>query len=241
MKKTALILSVIIGSGVAIISALPLAWIGPHVVPAHMAQNARFHGTIWQGQADMAFGKSRAPLTFKTSPAKLLTGREFLDFSVQNSGFNLQGLAGFKTAKDVQIDVAIAQLPLLDPRIRGLHGDIKAQVTQAKFGSKCKTIEGQAETDFMQANEATWFWQGPKLAGPLLCDEGDIVIDMRGQSVWDGNKQDISAQLRFKADGVYTVNMRVETKDKRAAVVLGFYGFEPDGIQFVLSETGRWY
>ncbi len=241
MKRVSLILSLIIGGMIAVITALPLAWIGPHIVPDHMVKTARFHGTIWQGQADMPFGKSRAPITFKTSPIKLFTGQDFLNVNVRNSGVNLRGWAGFRTVKDIDIDVTIARLPLLDPRIRGLQGKIEARISKAKFGAQCQTISGQVKTNFFQANEATWFWQGPEMSGPITCKDGDIIIDMNGDNQWEGQRQVFSAQLRLKPSGLYEANMEIDTKDVRAAVVLGFYGFEARQDKFVLSEMGRWY
>ncbi len=226
-----------IGGLVAIISALPLAWIGPRIVPSHIAQDSQFSGTIWQGHANIPFGKSRAPVTFKTMPLKLITGQNFLDFTVQNSGFNLKGLGGFGRAQNIEIDASIPQLPLRDPRIRGLKGRINAQISSAKFGARCKAISGQATTDFLQANEATWFWRGPALSGPIRCEDGHIIVDMTGQDA----SQSFAAELRLQSDGVYTAQMQVDTSDARAAIVLGFYGFEARGTQFVLSETGRWY
>ena len=240
MKKTTIILTVLIGVLFAIISALPLRWIGPHVLPPNMAKDARFSGTIWQGQANLPFGKSRAPVSFKAAPLKLITGQSFLDFTVQNTGFHLQGLAGLKQAQDVRINANISQLPLLDPRIRGLKGQIIANISEAKLGSKldgaCKTISGEARTDFLQANELTWFWRGPVLLGPISCDEGTIIVEMAGKNLG----QNFAVVLRLMPDGIYTAQMDVTSSEPRAAVVLGFYGFEARGGKFVLSETGRW-
>jgi len=237
MRKTTLIISVLIGGIVAIVAALPLAWIGPHIVPPQMAQGAQYSGTIWRGQANLSFAKSRASVTFKTLPLKLFTGGGFLDFTVLNKSFNLRGVAGFNQAQDIQINADISQLPLRNPRIRGLHGQITSQIRSAEFGKQCKAISGQARTDFLQANEATWFWRGPELTGPIRCDDGNIVIEMAGQE--DG--QGFTVDLRFKADGLYTANIVVDSSDPRAAVVLSFYGFEARGARFELSETGRWY
>jgi len=240
MTKIALFLTILIGVIAAIISALPLGWIAPHVVPAQMSKDAQFSGTIWQGQANVAFGKSRAPIAFKVAPLKLLTGQDFVDFTVKNSGFDLQGLAGFSSAQDLDIRVNVARLPLRDPRIRGLQGQIIAQISEAKFGSKfngkCKRITGQVQTNFLQANEAAWFWRGPNLSGPIRCEDGTIIAEMAGAEAG----QNFTAILKLQADGVYTAQMDVETRDSRAAVVLGFYGFQQNGQKFGLSETGRW-
>ena len=240
MKKRTLIVPVLLGGICAAVAALPLGWVAPHVLPENMRQDAQFSGTIWQGQANVPFGKSRAPVSFKAAPLKLITGKSFLDFTVKNSGFYLTGLAGLSQAQDVKINANIAQLPLLDPRIRGLQGKIVAEISEAKLGSgftgACKTITGQVRTDFLKANEATWFWQGPELSGPIRCEDGTIVAQMAGQE----GRQSFTAMLRLMPDGVYTAQMDVTTAEPRAAVVLGFYGFESKGGKFVLSETGRW-
>jgi len=237
LKRTLFIVSVICSVSFALLSALPLKWIAPSFVPAHMRQDSSFSGTVWQGQADVALGRTRAPISFKASPGKLVTGQSFVDFDLKNSGLNAKGLAGFGTAKNIEVNADIAQLPLSNAQIRGLRGQLKAQISTAKFKKACKTITGQAWTDFLQSNEKTWYWRGPELAGPIGCDQGTITLDLSGAEVG----QSFQAEFRFKADGIYTAKVYVDSQDPRAAVVLGFYGFEMRGAQFVLSETGRWY
>lgn len=241
MKTKIPFFAIAAGMMVALMSALPLAWVAPLFVKTPEAQTAQFSGTIWRGIANIPFGKSRAPISFKTNPLELAAGQPFLDVSIRNAGIDVEAIVGLKTAKDIQIRSNIAQLPLLDPRIRGLSGMIKADVSDARFvkseyGRVCRDIKGQMSTNFLQANEGTWFWRGPALTGPISCDDGDIIAKLTGQ---DKNAA-VTAQFRLQPDGVYTSNIDITAPDARAVIVLEFYGFTQNGNQLTLSEMGRW-
>ncbi len=227
----------------ALLAFMPLSWVGALFIPSSLTNTAtQYQGTVWNGQITNLNDVRSVQYSF--SPLKLLTG----DYPVK-AKFGATGLQGKASlsgskAKDVNLQVNVANLPLPDPRLRGLAGQITAQIDSLEWSKdgRCKTINGTAQTDILTRNESLFAWSGPILSGPIRCDKaGNFVFSLQGQD----NTQTIISIASISAVGDYQSDISVVTRDAEAAMVLPLFGFEvreqnPNGAEFRLVEQGKW-
>jgi len=79
-------------------------------------------------------------------------------------------------------------------------------------------------------------WTGPELTGPIRCEEGALIADLKGRDT----QQNIEALIRMSPDRTYRVDISVRTTRKEAGAVLPIFGFTRSDKKFVLVEQGRW-
>jgi len=160
-----------------------------------------------------------------------------LRFKTQSTAMSVSGQASREQLKDIRFSGILAKLPTRDGRLKELAGqvDIRVSDLQIKDG-ECASATGQVSTDFLTLNQARWQWRGPKLAGPISCEGGDLLVNLTGQE----NRQSIRSDLRLSKDGSYTANITVQTDQPEAGVVLPLYGFEAVGRDYKLTEQGKW-
>lgn len=216
----------------AAISRIPLAWVGSHI-QTPPAVNPQYLGTIWKGAVTDIPGV--APVKFKTEALKLIGGKA-LTFSSSSSGLTFSGDASLSQAVNIKVRGNMAALSKIENRLSGLEGDYNLVISDMKIGEVCERGEGSVSTDILARNHANWQWRGPKLSGPIRCENGQIVIKMTGSE----SGQDFNSDLRLALDGNYRLTVDIKTADQRASLVLPIYGFEAAGGGFRLSEAGKW-
>ncbi len=219
----------------AVLMQLPLAWVAPCFMPENMGENIRYSGTIWNGRASGL--DNIGAVSFKLSPKALISGQLPLSFQTQSPAIKMSGEASRKRLKNFRFSGTLAQLPLRDGRLTELRGQVEFTIADMEIGEGCVSATGEASTDFLMRNEARWRWRGPKLAGPIRCEEGDLKVEMSGSE----NGQTIQADFRLLKDGNYRADVSVKTDQPEAGVVLPLYGFDkqPNG-DFKLTERGQW-
>jgi len=224
-----------LGAITAVMLQLPLSWVAPYFMPNDVGQDIHYSGTVWNGQVTGL--DYIGAVNFQLNPKAMISGGLPLNFATQSSGMSISGQASQKQLKDIRFSGTLAKLPMRDGRLKELAGqvDIRVSDLQMKKGG-CVSAAGQASTDFLALNQARWQWRGPKLAGPISCEEGDVIVKLSGQE----NRQIIRADLRLSLNGSYAANITVQTNQPEAGIVLPLYGFEAVGRDYKLTEQGQW-
>jgi len=234
MKKRIVVLATLLGGLIALVPRIPLAWVGPHVILATSGQDIHYSGTIWNGQVTgLDF---IGAVNFKLAPSKLFAGLP-LTFQTQSPIMQISGQASKAELKNFRFySGQFSSLPTRDGRLRELDGQVNISVSKALYDGTCVSAAGQASTDFLSRNEARWQWRGPELAGPVSCEDGDVIVRLSGSD----NNQTVRADLRIAVDGGYRADISVQTNQPEAGIVLPLYGFELLGREYKLTEQGQW-
>ena len=234
MRKRYIFLGVL-GAAAAVLSQLPLSWVAPSFMPGGLGQDIQYSGTVWNGRVNGL--DYLGAVNFKLNPKAIITGGIPLSFSTQSPAMTLSGQASQKQLKDIRFNGILAKLPTRDGRLKELAGQVEIRVSDLKIqDGGCASATGQSSTDFLTANQSRWQWRGPKLAGPISCEGGDLIAALSGQE----NGQIIHADLRLSKDGSYAANITVQTNQAEAGAVLPLYGFEAIGREYKLTEQGQW-
>jgi len=234
MRKRYILLGCL-GAAGAILSQLPLSWIAPHILPKALGQNIHYSGTMWKGQVRgldyIGIGN------FQLKPKALVTGELPLRFTTHSPAMSISGQASQKQLRDIRFSGILAKLPTRDGRLKELAGQVDIRISNLSIEKdRCASATGSASTNFLMLNQTRWQWKGPKLAGPISCDNGDVLVNLSGQE----NRQIIRADLRLSKTGGYAANITVQTDQAEAGVVLPLYGFEKQGRSYKLIEQGQW-
>lgn len=234
MKKRAVILVTLLGASLGLITKLPLAWAAPHLMPDGLGTNISYSGTVWNGRVS---GLDYIDVVqFKFSPKMMLKGGLPLSFQTSSQAMQMSGQASRNQIVGLNFSGQLANLPTRDGRLKELNGVVNVQISELKFSKKCKSIAGNANTDFLSRNKGRWQWKGPILSGPLSCENGDLIAKLSGTE----NGQTIKADLRIVPNGTYRADFSVQTSQPEAAIVLPLYGFEKRSGEFLLTEQGKW-
>ena len=217
---------------VALIARFPLAWIGNQIQTSETIK-PDYLGTIWDGRVTGI--PSVAPVKIKTNPLKLLGGKA-LNFSSSSPGLSFSGAASAGRSLDINVKGNMAALSQIENRLKGLAGDYELDVSDMKIKDVCENGQGTVSTDILARNNRSWQWRGPKLSGPVSCEDGQIVLKLDGSEAG----QTLESDLRLGLDGVYRLTVNIKTRDQRAGVFLPLYGFEPVSGGYRLSEAGNW-
>ncbi len=231
------------GALIALLMFLPLSWLGPRLVPAELASDkTTYRGTIWNGViSDL---KDVRSVEYIASPLKLLSAKPPIKARVTATGLQANADLGRTKAQDVSLQINVANLPLPDPRLKGLSGQITARIESVEWAKngQCLTMRGTASSDVLTKNQRLFAWSGPVVAGPVSCDDGGVyVFNLSGNDA----VQKIDAIVSISASGDYRSDMTVTTRDSDAVLVLPLFGFEDrgqkaDGQEFRLVEQGKW-
>lgn len=222
---------------------MPLSWLGPHYVPDNLTTVAtQYSGTIWAGGVTNL--RDFDAVDFRLKPFSALKGGYPLTVTLRAPGLKASALASSKKARDVSFQMNIANLPLPDPRLKSLAGQVTARIDDMRWKKEglCDVFQGTVRTDILTRNRALFQWEGPVLAGPVSChEEGDYVFDLSGQD----ETQAITARITVSPTGQYLSDIKVETGDQDAAQILPLFGFEALGREnnrnvFRLKEQGNW-
>lgn len=231
------------GALLGLIVFLPLSWVAPLALPAVLTQpETTYRGTVWRGNITAL--RDVNSVEYQLKPLKLVGGRPPIQATLQATGLQAEGAIGQYAAKDMNFRINVASLPMPDPRLKGLAGQVIIQIDEVKWDKqgKCESLSGSARTDVLTRNRALFSWEGPGLSGPLSCDEGgNFVFNLAGND----DLQSITAKVSVSALGQYYSDMKVITRDTEAAQVLPLFGFEDrgqtaQGAEFRLVEQGKW-
>jgi len=144
---------------------------------------------------------------------------------------------GSRSARDIDLRINLATLPFTDSRLQGLRGTLNAQISNMEIENQsCVSATGTVNTDVLQRNGGLVQWTGPELTGPIRCEEGALIADLKGRDA----QQNIEALIRMSPDTTYRVDITVRTNRAEADAVLPIFGFTRSGQNFVLIEQGRW-
>lgn len=224
-----------LGAIAGLVTQLPLSWVAPHFMPKGLGENITYSGTMWTGQVSGLDYIGRA--NFQLNPRALIGTGPALNFTSQSAAMSMSGKASPDHLKDIQFLGTLAKLPTRDGRLKELAGQVKIDIQELEIKDKsCDFSQGQMSTNFLALNQSRWRWKGPELAGPISCEGGDLVVSLSGRE----NRQIIRADLRLSANGTYNANIRVQTDQPEAGVVLPLYGFENKGREYQLTEQGQW-
>ncbi|RKQ72129.1 type II secretion system (T2SS) protein N [Litorimonas taeanensis] len=236
-------LFILAGVVLGLVAFLPLSWVGPMVLPsAFKTNNTAYFGTVWKGGLLNLRDVNTVNYTLK--PSALLRGGYPLEIELGAVGVEVSGFAAQNKARNLSMHMNVASLPLPDPRLKGLSGQINARVETVNWDKdgKCKSLSGTAQSDVLTRNRALFQWDGPVLSGPIGCDNaGDYIFNLSGQD----DLQSITARISISALGQYKSDINVITRDEDAALVLPLFGFEDrghkaEGREFSLVEQGQW-
>lgn len=227
----------------ALIYFLPLSWIAPLALPGTFTtEQTQYRGTVWSGALSNLRDVEAVNYTLK--PLNLITGKMPLQVEMKAKGLSAIGGLSRHKMKGFDFNIDVSSLPLPDPRLKGLAGEVSAKIAQAAWDKEnsCISISGVARSNILTQNKSLFEWEGPILAGPISCDEeGRIIFDLKGED----EVQSIFVIVAISAAGEYRSDMRVITRDQEAALVLPLFGFEErgssqEGVEFRLVEQGQW-
>ncbi len=233
-KRTFVFIFVLVLFGV--VSNFPLAWVGRFLVPDKVNFMPSFHGTIWKGLiADIPdIGVIETRLSLRNA----VTGKPPLFFKSNAPYLKFAGNAGMNGNVTAEFEGDVRGMASVDRRFAGLKGEYKVVVEDVILGDTgCSSAKGSAATDILVKNAALWNWQGPALAGPISCENGQFILALSGSD----NLQNINAVIRVSPAGTYRAEFDVVTSDQRAGSILPLFGFEALGGNYRLIEEGRWF
>lgn len=224
-----------------IIVTLPLsAVMAAFDLPARGISYARASGTVWNGAlAGLHWrGRDLGDARIAVRPLSLLIGRLGADFEldgkgvVSGSGFVAATLGGF-AVRDLSLSADVAQLPIVLP----LSGKVAVDLAAADGGPNgCRRIEGAVRTNALVNRPAGLAWRGPELEGPVTCENGAIVIPLKGGTA----SESVAVAMTLGHDGTFGIRVEARTPDAALISVLSAVGFvEADGVM-TLTQHGRW-
>lgn len=233
MKKS-LVIAAILTAVVTAIWHLPAAWIAGPLIPKNLTPRPQFIGTVWNGQIPNIDGIN--PVHFTVKPLNMLRGKPPATFESVSPYLQFTGTATLAGSISTQAKGYIRGLGVFDTRFRTLAGQYDLTLSNMRIRNTCQSGEGQFSTNLLAENRAVWEWTGPILSGPIRCENGQIIAQLKGADT----QQNIEAVLRIDLSGAYRVDVDVNTRDSRAEFVLPLYGFEKTEQGYSLLEEGRW-
>ncbi len=228
------------GAGlIALLSQLPAQPILKTFAGDAVGPDASASGTVWNGQVTGAAGLG--PISYTASLSRLLSGRAPIEARTQMPGISISGSAGHGRLSDLSFSGKIWTFSNVDPRLSGLEGDFSAVIETLTYDSAdpeagCTSATGRAQSDVLQSNQARLSWRGPKVAGPISCEAGALMIALSGE----GDGQSVTLNFKVFPDGRYENQAGVQTRDPNAQAVMALFGFMAAGNVYTLNETGRW-
>jgi len=239
MKRRWLIGAVLGFVGVTALSAWPLAWSPLAFLKNDNGLQPHMEGTIWRGTVSGLPNIDKLHITSSLKP--VLKGTPPVTFRADQPALNMRGQVGLGRLENVEARGWLSWILPLDPRFKGISGryDLALDVIKLDLGeieAGCTQAQGQFSTDVLQQNAALWNWSGPKLSGPITCEDGDIIVHLFGRD----SQQVINIAARLLADGRYNTVFEIETSQAGASALLLLYGFEATNTGFRLNEQGRW-
>jgi hypothetical protein len=233
----------IIGGLLALFYYLPLSWAAPFILPSNFTTDqTQYRGTVWSGALSNL--RDVEAVNYSLKPLNLIRRKMPLEVNMKAMGLMASGQLSRHQIKDFDFKIDVSSLPIPDPRLKGLAGEVYAKIAQAKWdkANACTLVSGVARSNILTQNKSLFEWEGPILAGPISCDaDGRVIFELKGED----NTQSIFVKVAISPFGEYNSDMRVITRDQEAALVLPLFGFEErgnskNGVEFRLVERGKW-
>lgn len=224
---------VVLAALVASISSLPLRWVGDFVSPHIGKTPIKFGGNLWHGFASLP--DDNGYIDIQTRPFSVFKGQRPIRFETRGAPFMATGRAGWGQLSDVNISAPLQALVKRDARLYGLSGNTVMAISALDFRGDC-SASGSVTVDNIFMNYPGWKWQGPKMAGPITCDDGEMIFDLSGKQLGD----DIRLLLGIDRNGGYDLRLSFSTRDPGADLALPLLGFENRGGIWTLVEKGSW-
>ncbi len=231
MKKRWLILLAGLAISGAVISQLPLSWIGPK--GDFGRQTPVYKGTVWNGQVS---GTDAGDLNLSTSILRLIKGQNPVHIKGGPTGLYVEAEAGLSGLRALKGDGTMQALALRDPRLGLVNGSFRVDIPDMKLMKICEYAKGTVWTDFLAQNSDKLRWAGPMLEGTVSCEDGQIVLDLTGQD----RETNIIAQIRIDLAGTYLTDISAEVTAPEAGLALQFFGFHKTQNGYQLREQGKW-
>lgn len=209
---------------------------------------SRASGSVWNGQVrSLRYGvQPLGDLSFEANPMSLLTGQ--LASSTRLSGGALSGrglvetsLGGTFQLEQLSLTGTTDGLISLIPDIRDLNGEFNLVLREARFrDNECLEANGQVWTDILTRIEQGWGWAGPELEGPISCENGDLLMQLQGETT-DGEAVNVRLLAGMDASGEFEARVTNAMPDtSRALTALGFLAEGDNDLIYrhVLSTEG---
>lgn len=202
-------------------------------------------GTVWNGairKVDVA-GQDIGRVEIKTRYLSALTLSPKVDWTFSGPtgsgrGTALVRLNNSARLTDTVVDLNIAALSRLDPRLRQAPSTLSLTVRDIRVGAKseCLQAEGVLSTDVLSSLGGRYAWAGPRLVGDISCDGENFQIALRNE----GGDDDINASINITPSGIYDVSARVNTRNENVLQAITVLGFERrDGAYFYTYSNGQ--
>ena len=196
-------------------------------------------GTIWNGRVvGLTFqGQPYGDLRTRLRLQELTLGRLAFDVRLQGAGIRGLGIVrpiGLNAveATDVQLELDLSALNKLDPRLRGVGGQVEFQGSKVMLDrSGCVEARGTASSDMISRVAGALGQSWPRVSGELRCEDGALVVPLEG-----GGPQGelFSAQGKFgKEDS--SIEARVSNADAALGYALGSIGFKLNNGEYTQS------
>ena len=175
---------------------------------------------------------------FRINPLSLVGGTG-LKLNVSAPGSIVKGTAGRNQLKDVKANINVGSLPITDKRLQGVQGQVNAKLDHLKISESCKQAKGEIKTNILAVNQAQWQWEGPVLSGPISCEDGRLLINLKGANeVLDV----IAAKIYLSVDRQYEADILMDVQagaPANSAIVAAFLGFQevPQGYRLYQKGT----
>lgn len=201
--------------------------------------SAEVEGTVWSGRMRNAsfHGVRLGDVHVGLRPLPLLLGRSRLVVETGEDGAAPGRAVLARAGRRSGIIEATLSVPVgFSQAAVPLQGELRLQGVTAMFkGGACEEARGRVVTDVLARNADFLQWQGPELAGEVVCRGDTLVLPLRGAR--DGTEVD--ATISLEADGRYRLQSRVITRDPALASALTLAGFRGgrDGLYRV--DAGR--
>ncbi len=195
-------------------------------------------GTIWDGQVQGIKGLSQTRFTL-SPPFSAKTGFNkfpLASLDAQGDDISVKANAGIKHINALSVKGSARFLGQVDGRLSNLSGQFNLDAKDLAIDGECGDTTGTVTTDVLAQNFALWHWQGPKLSGPIRCENGALLATLSGHVPG----QSVEATLKVMPSGQYQIRAVINTNERRAGLFLPLYGFEKKGERYTLTEAGKW-
>jgi len=224
-----------------LLATLPLSLVIATVgATRHDFSYERVSGTLWAGTVQglrwrgMDLGEAR----FGFRPLALAFGRFGMDVVLTGKGaVTGQGFIALTPRgifiRDLSVTADVRALPLVLP----LTGNVSIDVARAEVGrAGCRVLDGAVQTDALVNRPAGLAWRGPVLSGPVGCNDGAIVIPLKGEA----GAEVVAVMMTLARDGTFGIRIDASTPDPAVIGALSAVGFVEAGGMMTLNQRGRW-
>ena len=197
-------------------------------------QYASAYGSVWNGGvSDIRYGiQDVGDAEISSDWLSLLTARLSSQVRLVGSGLNgratvIVPLGGGVRIERLRVLGSTEDLVNITAEVRNLAGEFTLDLREAVIkNNDCQSAQGTVWTDILTRMERRYGWVGPELAGPVTCENGDLVLMLNGRNAIG---EDVSARLVIGLDGMGSFTADVTTTEQETRQVLTLLGFVAQG------------